>query len=30
MDLTAVRDGKFHIYTNIRSSASGLAIEKIW
>lgn len=30
MDLTAIRDGKFHIYTNIRSSASGLAIEKIW
>lgn len=30
MDLTAIRDGKFHLYTNIQSAPSGIAIEKIW
>lgn len=30
MDTTQIRDGKFHIYTNIRTWKTGLPIEKIW
>ena len=30
MDTTLTRDGKFHIYTNIKYWKTGLPIEKIW
>lgn len=30
MDTTQTRDGKFHVYTNIRTWKTGLPIEKIW
>ena len=30
MDTTLIRDGKFHIYTNIKHWKTGLPIEKIW
>lgn len=30
LDENVIRDGKFHIYTNIRKYDTGLAIERIW